>query len=100
MTPLSITQPVLPVQPLMPAGAATGAAPAGEFSSFLQSAVARVESAGASAAQKMEQFISGESTDLHNVALASQKAALDFEMFLQVRNKVVQAYQEVMRLQL
>jgi flagellar hook-basal body complex protein FliE len=48
----------------------------------------------------MEQFISGESTDLHNVALASQKAALDFEMFLQVRNKVVQAYQEVMRLQL
>jgi flagellar hook-basal body complex protein FliE len=33
------------------------------------------------------------------VALASQRAELEFDLFLQVRNKVVSAYQEVMRMQ-
>ena len=32
--------------------------------------------------------------------LATQRASLDFELFLQVRNKVVQSYQEIMRMQL
>lgn len=44
--------------------------------------------------------MSGEAVDVHAVALAGQKASLQFEMLLQVRNKVMQAYQEVMRLQL
>ena len=51
------------------------------------------------AANSTERFLSGESEDLHTVAIAAQKAELSFEMFLQVRNKVVQAYQEVMRMQ-
>ena len=36
---------------------------------------------------------------MHSVILASQRAELEFDMFLQVRNKVVSAYQEIMRMQ-
>jgi flagellar hook-basal body complex protein FliE len=43
-------------------------------------------------------FLAGESVDLHKVALDQQRAAVAFDLLLQVRNKVVQAYQEVMRM--
>jgi flagellar hook-basal body complex protein FliE len=41
----------------------------------------------------------GEPVELHRVVLAGEEAALAFEMMLGVRNKVVEAYQEVMRMQ-
>jgi len=66
----------------------------------LQSAIQNVEASGSEASQLMDKFMAGEPVDLHTVALAGQKAGLQFEMLIQVRNKVVQAYQEVMRLQL
>ena len=44
--------------------------------------------------------MSGEGVDLHSTILASQRAELEFQMFMQVRNKVVSAYQEVMKMQL
>jgi flagellar hook-basal body complex protein FliE len=66
----------------------------------LHAAYQRTEQSGAEAARMVGQFLSGESQDLHSVALAGQKASLEFEMLLQVRNKIVQAYQEVMRMQL
>ncbi len=52
------------------------------------------------AAQSVENFLSGEGEELHTTVLATQRAELSFELGLQVRNKVVQAYQEIMRMQL
>ena len=52
------------------------------------------------AAATVESFLSGEGEDLHTVALATQRADLAFEMFQQVRNKVVSAYQEIMKMQM
>ena len=52
------------------------------------------------AAQSVERFLSGEGEELHTTALGAQRAELAFEMFLQTRNKVVQAYQEIMRMQM
>ncbi len=48
----------------------------------------------------MNAFLRGESEEVHKVALDAQRAELSLEMFLQMRNKVVQAYQEIMRTQL
>jgi len=53
-----------------------------------------------SAEAEIGRFLRGEGVDLHQVALAQQQAQLSFELFLQVRNKVVQAYQEIMRMQI
>ena len=43
--------------------------------------------------------MTGESQDLHTTIIAVQKADLSFQMMMQVRNKIVQAYQEIMHMQ-
>jgi len=73
---------------------------AGSFGELFRTSVQQVQGFQHSAHQQMEQFLSGETEDLHKVALATQQAELSFDLFLQVRNKVVQAYQEVMRMQI
>jgi flagellar hook-basal body complex protein FliE len=70
------------------------------FHEILSGAINQVESSRADANQSVQKFLSGEGDDLHSTILASQRADLEFQMFLQVRNKVVSAYQEVMRMQM
>jgi flagellar hook-basal body complex protein FliE len=72
---------------------------AGEFGGLLRDTVARVEGLRAGSGEAISRMLAGEGAELHQVALAVQQAELSFELFLQVRNKVVQAYQEVMRMQ-
>jgi flagellar hook-basal body complex protein FliE len=45
------------------------------------------------------QVATGEGGDLHNALITIEEASLAFQLALQVRNKVVEAYQEVMRMQ-
>jgi flagellar hook-basal body complex protein FliE len=70
------------------------------FAGMFREAVDRVEQFRAGANQQVSALLSGESDDIHSTIMATQKAELSFELFLQVRNKVVQAYQEVMRQQI
>ncbi len=71
----------------------------GSFGSILESVIDNTEKSRRVADQAVTKFLSGENEDLHSVALATQRADLEFSMFLQVRNKVVSAYQEIMKLQ-
>jgi flagellar hook-basal body complex protein FliE len=78
--------------------------PAGEaassgFKDVFASAVNQVENMGQEASASVQRFLSGEGEELHTAVLATQRADLAFEMFLQARNKVVSAYQEIMRMQ-
>ncbi len=82
-----------PVDRIQPAGG-TGA-----FQSMLEGMIGRVEQSQTQAQQAAQNFLSGGNEELHSVALAAQRADLQFNLFLQVRNKVVSAYQEVMRMQ-
>ena len=72
----------------------------GEFQSMFANAINNVESFGKDADTKIGNFLAGEGEELHNVIISTQKADLSFELFQQVRNKVVQASQEVMRMQM
>ena len=72
----------------------------GEFGKVLDSAIQQVEGARGDATRAVQQFLSGETEELHSTALATQRAELAFELGLQVRNKVLQAYQEIMRMQM
>ena len=49
--------------------------------------------------QEIQKYMTGESQDLHHTVIAMRKADLSFQMMMQVRNKIVQAYQEIMRMQ-
>jgi flagellar hook-basal body complex protein FliE len=70
------------------------------FKNILNNAIGEVEGARSDAAKSVEQFLSGSGEDLHSTILATQRAELEFQMFMQVRNKVVSAYQEIMKMQM
>jgi len=72
----------------------------GAFRDVFASAIQSVESSTQTASASVEKFLSGEGGELHSTILATQKAELSFDLFLQMRNKVVNAYQEVMRMQM
>ena len=79
---------------------AASSTPGGEaFHSAFTDALAKVEGFQQNAEASVNRFLSGEGEELHQVALASKQAELSFDLFLQVRNKVVNAYEEVMRMQ-
>ena len=59
-----------------------------------------MESLNSSAADSVQKFLSGDNEELHTTILATQKAELAFQLGLQVRNKVVDAYQEIMKMQM
>ncbi len=98
-TNLSGVGSLLPAPPPM-AAPDSGSSQGPSFNDILSSAINEVESSRSSANQSVEQFLSGEGDDLHSTILATQRAELEFQMFMQVRNKVVSAYQEVMKMQL
>lgn len=71
-----------------------------EFKSMLSDAIGRVEDARVTATNSVNRFLAGENEEIHSVVLNTQRSELAFEAFLQVRNKVVNAYQEIMRMQM
>jgi len=82
------------------APAASSAGQPGEFQKVLTGAINQVESLNNDASQAVQKFLSGDDEELHTTILATQKAELAFQLGLQVRNKVVDAYQEIMKMQM
>jgi flagellar hook-basal body complex protein FliE len=74
------------------------AGPQVSFADALGSAVDQVETAQLSATSAAMDLLANGKGDVHSVALASQRAELSLELFQQVRNKFVQAYQEIMKM--
>ena len=96
ISPLSGTAPAAGIT--KPAAIAAGKS--GSFASLLEGAIQAVEGPQKEAQQAVQSFLNGENEELHTVALATQRASLVLDLGLQVRNKIVAAYQEVMRMQL
>ena len=86
---------ISPTAPLRPATSSSGA-----FQSLLSDAIGRVEQFRQNSETTIGKFLNGEDEEVHKVALATQQAEIAFDLFLQVRNKVISAYQEVMRMQM
>lgn len=71
-----------------------------DFSEKLRSIVDKVNDAQQTADKLNMQFVSGESNvDLHEVMISLQKANVSFQSMIQVRNKLVNAYHEIMNTQ-
>ncbi len=100
MTPAisSIRLPELAAAAATSSGAAQPASGAA-FQDVLKDAFQSVDRLQKAAHASTESLLRGESEDLHKVALDQQRASLSFDLFLQVRNKAVAAYQEIMRMQ-
>jgi|SRR5579884_1875618 len=96
ITPVAASS-IPPIEPVSAGGSAS--APSTDFRTVLSSAIGQVESANASANAAVQGFLSGENQELHSTILATERSELEFNVFMQVRNKVVSAYQEIMRMQ-
>lgn len=92
----AVAEPTVAAPSGVPAGAE---APTG-FANALQSAITQVNSAQAAATSMSEGYERGEVTDIAAVMLARQKASVGFEATLQVRNKLLSAYSDIMNMPL
>lgn len=81
-----------------PTGATTQGAPATGFGDTLKQALSSVSEVQTRASSLSEGYERGEVTDIAKVMLARQEAGVAFEATLQVRNKLISAYQETMRM--
>jgi flagellar hook-basal body complex protein FliE len=88
------------LQPLAPEPGRTpdggGTAPTG-FGASLERFVSAVESSNADANRAVGRMVEG-SGDVHDAMIALQRAELTLQLTVQVRNKLVQAYQDIMRM--
>jgi len=69
------------------------------FGDVLKDAVRQVDDLHAEASVKVSELLAGQGGDVHSAMIAVEKADLTFQLMMQVRNKVVQAYQEISRMQ-
>jgi flagellar hook-basal body complex protein FliE len=78
-----------------PSGA--GAAESGGFSESLSQLINSVDSSSSDANKKVGQMLEG-TGEVHDAMIALQRAELTLQLTVQVRNKLVQAYQDIMRM--
>jgi len=71
----------------------------GDFLETLKSFYNHVDKQIKEADQKVAEFAVGKKQDLHEIMIASEKAGISFKLLLQIRNKFLEAYQEIMRMQ-
>jgi flagellar hook-basal body complex protein FliE len=69
------------------------------FTDQLQKAIGEVEALQTRSDQMVEQMVRGEVSEVHDVMIAAKEAQLAFELLLEVRNKLLEGYQELMRMQ-
>lgn len=70
-----------------------------DFQNFLKTAIQEVNAKEARAGQLVGKVATGEVSDLHQVMIALQEADVALQLTLQIRNKIVEAYQEISRMQ-
>ena len=80
------------------AASATGTAET-SFADTLQNAIGQVNQAQQVADQKIQELATGRTDDVASVMIATEKADIALRTMMQVRNKIIDAYQEIMRMQ-
>ena len=70
------------------------------FSDFLGEMVRDVNGKQAAAGSAVEGVLSGENVPLHQAVLAVEEASVSFQLMVEVRNKLLESYQELMRMQI
>jgi flagellar hook-basal body complex protein FliE len=88
----------LPKTALTPSGPLTGT-PGEGFGQMIDGLVGTVEAKQEASQLMTRKVLLGESDQLHQSVIAMQEASVSFSLMVQVRNKLVESYQELMRMQ-
>jgi flagellar hook-basal body complex protein FliE len=71
-----------------------------DFKNFFLQKIKEIDNSQKEAQKMLEALAKGEDIDFSEVALAISKADLNFKLLLRIRNKILEAYQEIMRMQI
>jgi len=82
------------------AGAVGGGKPAGaSFARTLERALGQVNTAQTERDSRIQGVVSGQVDQVHDVMVAAEEAKLAFDLMLEVRNKLLESYQQIMQMQ-
>jgi len=71
----------------------------GSFGGILKDAISEVNQLKKEADHAIQELATGKETDIHQTMIALEKAEVSFQLMMQVRNKIITAYEEIMRMQ-
>lgn len=89
---------ITPIAPRSTSPAESGAKPS--FGDFLKQQFQEANSLGLESDRAIERSLAGQETNPHNTIIALQKADISFKLMLNVSQRLIQAYQEVVRMQI
>ena len=92
------TSGISPIPDVAPTGP-SGTAETSGFLDSLKSAIGKVNDTQMEAGRAVEALMTGETQDLHRTMVALQQADVSFQLMMQIRNKLVSAYEEIQRMQ-
>jgi flagellar hook-basal body complex protein FliE len=98
-TPLPTTGIQMPEELNQPLGVNSTQPASESFSSMLNQMVSDVNAAQVNSTQTVSALQSGQSVPLHQAVIAMEEANVSFQLMVEVRNRVLDAYQEIMRMQ-
>lgn len=89
------------IEKVNPSGSDTKAEKAiggGNFTEIFSNMLESVDMTQKEAAQIQEAFLNGEPVEIHDVMIKAQEAGISMDLLLEIRNKLVNAYNELMRM--
>jgi flagellar hook-basal body complex protein FliE len=90
-------QPLVPTFPKAP----TEKIPSGDkegFGDMLKNAIESINGLQQEAGEAQDKFVRGEAAELHQVMIAAEKAGISFDLLLEIRRRLVEAYQDIIRM--
>lgn len=69
------------------------------FGETLKDFISDVDTLQKESGRAVEKFLTGEIENVHDVMIAAEKAGISFELMMELRNKMIETYHEVMRMQ-
>ncbi len=84
----------------LPAPHGVGSAPSSGFMNTLQQAITKANDIQLEAGHATEALMTGQTQNIHQTMVALQEADVSFQLMMQIRNKLVTAYEEIQRMQI
>lgn len=94
-----VSQAVSAITDIVPASH-TAPSESGGFLDSLKSAIGKANDVQTQASQAVDALMTGQTQDLHRTMVALQEADVSFQLMMQIRNKLVSAYEEIQRMQI
>ncbi len=98
-----MVSPINPIEPIKPISSeANQVANKGgaDFKKILENAINKVNDTVSNAEKLSNDFATGKTSDIHSVIIAAEKADIMLQLTNEVKNKIVEAYREIMRMQI